>query len=181
MVAAEDAKDVATVEKAGFVDLGVIKGNIGDQNYTLPDDLDLAEIPRGVHMVQTIQREFRSYAAKTDGVVAESLEKIRMTMNSELLAAVGSSTDPNAILNRGSLLLSGCCSNSEYRKSGFGKRSGGTCMKAKNSETEFIVTLTLIVADIARSVAFYRDVLVAMVLRGGRTYASASSEHLDNY
>lgn len=33
MVAAEDAKDVATVERAGFVDLGVIKGNIGDQNY----------------------------------------------------------------------------------------------------------------------------------------------------
>src|ERR1700722_13320113 len=34
MVAADDAKDIATVEKAGFVDLGVIKGNIGDQNYT---------------------------------------------------------------------------------------------------------------------------------------------------
>src|SRR5262249_51391891 len=43
MVAAEDAKDVATVENSGFVDLGVIKGNIGDQNYTLPDDLDLAK------------------------------------------------------------------------------------------------------------------------------------------
>ena len=40
-------------------------------------------------------------------------------------------------------------------------------MKPKNSETEFIVTLTLIVADIARSVAFYRDVLGAMVLREG--------------
>src|SRR5262249_10961327 len=43
MVAADDAKDVATVEKAGFVDLGVIKGNIGDQNYTLSSDLDLAK------------------------------------------------------------------------------------------------------------------------------------------
>jgi len=43
MVAAEDAKDVATVENAGFVDLGVIKGNIGDQNYTLASDLDLAK------------------------------------------------------------------------------------------------------------------------------------------
>ena len=43
MVAADDAKDVATVEKAGFVDLGVIKGNIGDQNYTLGGDLDLAK------------------------------------------------------------------------------------------------------------------------------------------
>jgi len=43
MVAADDAKDAATVEKAGFVDLGVIKGNIGDQNYTLGSDLDLAK------------------------------------------------------------------------------------------------------------------------------------------
>jgi Electron transfer DM13 len=43
MVGADDAKDVATVEKAGFVDLGVIKGNIGDQNYTLGSDLDLAK------------------------------------------------------------------------------------------------------------------------------------------
>jgi Electron transfer DM13 len=43
MVAADDAKDAATVQRAGFVDLGVIKGNIGDQNYTLASDLDLAK------------------------------------------------------------------------------------------------------------------------------------------
>jgi Electron transfer DM13 len=43
MVAADDAKDAATVEHAGFVDLGVIKGNVGDQNYVLPTDLDLAK------------------------------------------------------------------------------------------------------------------------------------------
>jgi hypothetical protein len=43
MVAADDAKDAATVENAGFVDLGVIKGNIGDQNYTLASDLDLGK------------------------------------------------------------------------------------------------------------------------------------------
>jgi len=43
IVAADDAKDVASVEKAGFVDLGVIKGNIGDQNYMLGRDLDLAK------------------------------------------------------------------------------------------------------------------------------------------
>jgi hypothetical protein len=43
MVAADDAKDVATVQRAGFVDLGVIKGNVGDQNYTLGNDLDLAK------------------------------------------------------------------------------------------------------------------------------------------
>jgi hypothetical protein len=43
MVAADDAKDIATVQQAGFVDLGVIKGNIGDQNYTLASDLDLGK------------------------------------------------------------------------------------------------------------------------------------------
>ena len=43
MVAADDARDIATVQKAGFVDLGVIKGNIGDQNYALGSDLDLAK------------------------------------------------------------------------------------------------------------------------------------------
>jgi len=37
----------------------------------------------------------------------------------------------------------------------------------KTKESEFIATETLIVADIARSVAFYRDVLGARVLREG--------------
>ena len=43
MVAAGDARDVATVQHAGFIDLGVIKGNVGDQNYTLAPDVDLAK------------------------------------------------------------------------------------------------------------------------------------------
>jgi hypothetical protein len=43
MVAAQDAKDAETVKRAGFVDLGSIKGNVGDQNYTLPNDLNLAK------------------------------------------------------------------------------------------------------------------------------------------
>jgi hypothetical protein len=43
MVAADDAKDAAAVEHAGFIDLGVIKGNIGDQNYSLDSGLDLAK------------------------------------------------------------------------------------------------------------------------------------------
>ena len=43
MVAADDAKDVATVQRAGFIDLGVLKRNIGDQNYKLGNDLDLAK------------------------------------------------------------------------------------------------------------------------------------------
>lgn len=41
LVAADDAKDNDTVKKAGFLDLGPLKGNIGDQNYDLPADTDL--------------------------------------------------------------------------------------------------------------------------------------------
>ena len=43
MVAAGDAKDAVSVQRAGFIDLGVLKGNIGNQNYTLGSDLDLAK------------------------------------------------------------------------------------------------------------------------------------------
>jgi hypothetical protein len=43
MVASDDAKDVATVQHAGFIDLGVIKGNVGDQNYILGPDVDLSK------------------------------------------------------------------------------------------------------------------------------------------
>jgi Electron transfer DM13 len=43
MVAADDAKDAASVLRAGFIDLGSIKGNIGDQNYTLGPDVDLSK------------------------------------------------------------------------------------------------------------------------------------------
>jgi hypothetical protein len=43
MVAAEDARDTETVKRTAFIDLGTIKGNIGDQNYTLGTDLDLSK------------------------------------------------------------------------------------------------------------------------------------------
>ena len=42
-VAANDASDSDTVKKAGFLELGSLKGNIGDQNYDLPSDADLAK------------------------------------------------------------------------------------------------------------------------------------------
>ena len=43
MVAADDAKDAVTVQQAGFIDLGGLKGNIGDQNYILGSDVDLGK------------------------------------------------------------------------------------------------------------------------------------------
>lgn len=41
LVAADDATDNDTVTNAGFIHIGALKGNIGDQNYELPGDLDL--------------------------------------------------------------------------------------------------------------------------------------------
>ena len=43
LVAAADAKDSDTVKTAGFVELGSLKGNIGDQNYDVPANVDLAK------------------------------------------------------------------------------------------------------------------------------------------
>jgi hypothetical protein len=43
LVAANDAKDSATVKRADVIDMGIIKGNIGDQNYALSADLDLSK------------------------------------------------------------------------------------------------------------------------------------------
>jgi hypothetical protein len=43
LVAAPDASDNETVKKAGFVELGKLKGTEGNQNYDVPADLDLAK------------------------------------------------------------------------------------------------------------------------------------------
>jgi hypothetical protein len=40
---AADASDNDTVKNAGYVDLGSLKGNIGDQNYEIPADVDAKE------------------------------------------------------------------------------------------------------------------------------------------
>jgi hypothetical protein len=43
LVAATDASDNATVKRAGFIELGKLKGTDGDQNYQVPNDLDLGK------------------------------------------------------------------------------------------------------------------------------------------
>ena len=43
LVAAGDVQGEAAAKQAGFVDLGALKGNVGDQNYNLPADLDLTK------------------------------------------------------------------------------------------------------------------------------------------
>lgn len=42
LVAAADAPDNETVKRAGYISLGRLKGNQGDQNYVLPADVDLS-------------------------------------------------------------------------------------------------------------------------------------------
>jgi len=49
LVKAGDATDNDTVKDAGFVNLGAMKGNVGDQNYEVPSDVDL-----GAHRAVTI-------------------------------------------------------------------------------------------------------------------------------
>ena len=43
LVAADDASDNETVMKAGFVSLGALKGNKGNQNYEVSTEIDLAK------------------------------------------------------------------------------------------------------------------------------------------
>jgi hypothetical protein len=43
LVAAPQAKDNETVKRAGFIDLGAMKGNKGNQNYDVPADVDLGK------------------------------------------------------------------------------------------------------------------------------------------
>jgi hypothetical protein len=43
LLAANDASDSDTVKKAAFFELGSLKGNIGDQNYEIPADVDLTK------------------------------------------------------------------------------------------------------------------------------------------
>ena len=59
LVAAEVAKDNATVKEAGFIDLGSLKGNKGDQNYEVPAEADSKQIQVCQHLVRPLRRQLR--------------------------------------------------------------------------------------------------------------------------
>ena len=43
LIAADDAKDTASVAKADYVEVAKLKGNKGNQNYELPEKADLGQ------------------------------------------------------------------------------------------------------------------------------------------
>ena len=43
VIAADDAKDTASVAKTDFVELDKLKGNKGSQNYDVPENVDLSK------------------------------------------------------------------------------------------------------------------------------------------
>jgi hypothetical protein len=68
LFAADDASDSESVTKADFVDLGSIKGNIGDQNYTLGSDVDLSKYRAVSVWCKRFSVNFGAAALSTDRV-----------------------------------------------------------------------------------------------------------------
>ena len=73
LVAADDAKDNEAVTKAGFIDVGSLKGNIGDQNYDLPADADLTK-----YRAVTIWCKRFSVNFGTAPLMADSMQSMNM-------------------------------------------------------------------------------------------------------
>ena len=71
MVAADDAKDSASVVRAGFIDLGTIKGNIGDQNYILGPEVDLSKYRAVSVWCKRFSVNFGAAPLTPDGAMSE--------------------------------------------------------------------------------------------------------------
>jgi hypothetical protein len=71
LVAAADAPDNASVLHAGFIDLGSIKGNIGDQNYALPRDVNLSKYETVSIWCERFRVNFGAAPLRTDHSVSE--------------------------------------------------------------------------------------------------------------
>jgi hypothetical protein len=72
LVAADDAKDSATVTRAASIDLGTIKGNIGDQNYALGADLSLSKYRTVSIWCQRVAVNFGAASLRTDHAMLQN-------------------------------------------------------------------------------------------------------------
>ena len=70
LVAADDAGDNDTVTRAGFLPLGSLKGNIGDQNYDLPADVDLSKYKAVTIWCRRFSVNFGTAPLKSSSVVS---------------------------------------------------------------------------------------------------------------
>jgi hypothetical protein len=71
LVAAADAKDSATVKRSEIIDLGKIKGNVGDQNYVLRPDLDLSKFGTVSIWCKRFAVNFGAAPLKSDHMVSQ--------------------------------------------------------------------------------------------------------------
>jgi Electron transfer DM13 len=71
LVAADTAKDSATVKHADFIDLGTIKGNVGDQNYVLSRDVDLSKFRTVSIWCKRFAVNFGAAPLKSDHMVSQ--------------------------------------------------------------------------------------------------------------
>jgi len=72
VVAADDAKDNEVVRHSDFIDLGPIKGNIGDQNYGLGSDVDLSRYRAVSIWCKRFSLNFGAAALKPDHSVSQN-------------------------------------------------------------------------------------------------------------
>lgn len=72
LVASEDAKDTETVKRAAFIDLGTMKGNIGDQNYALGTDFDFSKYRTVSIWCKRFAINFGAAPLRSNGTVSQN-------------------------------------------------------------------------------------------------------------
>jgi hypothetical protein len=74
LVASDDAKDNDAVTNAGFIDIGTLKGNIGDQNYELPAGVDLAKYRAVTIWCKRFSVNFGTAPLMNDSMMSRSVQ-----------------------------------------------------------------------------------------------------------
>ena len=72
LVAVDDAKDTESVKRAAFIDLGTMKGNIGDQNYALGTDFDFSKYRTVSIWCKRFAINFGAAPLRSNGTVSQN-------------------------------------------------------------------------------------------------------------